>query len=367
MSMSTRVMRAPREVEAQITSRCNLRCRYCSFFDHPEPEYRDLPTREWLRFFDELGELGVMNMTLTGGEPFIREDLPLLIDGIVRNRMRFSILSNGALIGDEVAAFLASTRRCDVVQVSVDGSGPSTHDIFRGEGSFVGAVRGLKTLIRHRVPATSRVTVHRGNVGDLAATARLLLEEAGLPSISVNAAGILGSCQRNEGQVLMTVSQRQEAMESLFRLSDAYPGRIQAKVGTLAEGNIWRRMEEARRAGEPPFPEGGRLTACGCPCSKIGIRSDGVVVPCIQLPHLEMGKINRDSLAGLWSGSPVLAGIRDRVSIPLSSFPFCEGCSYVDYCTGNCPAIAYTTIGRVDHPSPDACLRRYLAEGGAIP
>jgi SynChlorMet cassette radical SAM/SPASM protein ScmE len=355
--MSGQVMRIPREVEVQITSRCNLRCRYCSFFDHPEPEYRDLPTEEWLGFFDELGGLGVMKVTLTGGEPFMRKDLPLLIDKIVRNRMRYTILSNGALIRDEMAGFLAATGRCDVVQVSIDGSAPPTHDVFRGKGSFARSVRGLKALIHHRVPATSRVTVHRGNVSDLAATVRLLLEEIGLPSISVNSAGALGSCQRNREQVLMTVSQRQEAIESLLRLADAYPGRIKANAGPLAE---------ARHGGEPPFPSGGKLTACRCPRSKIVVRSDGVVVPCTLLPHMEVGRINRDSLAGLWSESPILAGLRDRVSIPLRDFPFCEGCAFTDYCTGNCPALAYTAVGRVDHPDPNACLRKFLAERGAI-
>jgi len=365
--MSIQVMRTPREVEVQITASCNLRCRYCSFFDHPDPEYRDLPKEEWLRFFDELGGLGVMKVILTGGEPFIRDDLPLLIDGIVRNRMRFSILSNGALIRDETAGYLAATGRCDVVQVSVDGSGPPTHDVFRGAGSFEGAVRGLRTLMRHGVPVTARVTVHRGNVGDLPATVRLLLKDLGLPSIGVNAAGTLGSCQRNGDQVLMTPSQRQEAMETLLRLADSYPGRIQASAGPLADGKIWRHMEEARRGGDAPFPNGGRLTGCGCPSSKIAVRSDGVVVPCTQLPHLEAGRINRDSLGGLWSESPVLEGLRARVSVPLRDFPYCESCSYVDYCTGNCPAMAFAELGRVDHPSPDACLRRFLAGGGAVP
>ena len=94
------VMRTPRKLDIDITARCNLRCRYCYFFSNPAVEYRDLPTEEWLRFFDELGTLGVMEVTLAGGEPFIREDLATLLEGIVRNRMRFSILSNGALIDD---------------------------------------------------------------------------------------------------------------------------------------------------------------------------------------------------------------------------------------------------------------------------
>ena len=92
---ASKVMRTPRKLDIEITARCNLRCRYCYFFNNPAVEYRDLPTDEWLTFFDELGSLGVMNVTLAGGEPFIREDLPTLLEGIVRNRMRFSLLSNG--------------------------------------------------------------------------------------------------------------------------------------------------------------------------------------------------------------------------------------------------------------------------------
>jgi len=101
---ASRVMRTPRSLSIEITARCNLRCRYCYFFNNKAVEYRDLPAGEWLKFFDELGSLGVMNVTLAGGEPFIREDLTALIEGIVRNRMRLSFLSDGAPIGDEIAA-----------------------------------------------------------------------------------------------------------------------------------------------------------------------------------------------------------------------------------------------------------------------
>ena len=140
-------MRTPRTIDIEITSRCNLRCRYCYFFQNADVEYRDLPTGEWLAFFDELGSLGVMNLTLAGGEPFLRDDLPELLEGIVRNRMRFSLLSNGSLIDDGIAAFLAGTRRCDHVQVSVDGSQAETHDACRGNGSFDGAIRGIRKAI----------------------------------------------------------------------------------------------------------------------------------------------------------------------------------------------------------------------------
>ena len=361
------VMRSPRSVDIEITSRCNLRCRYCYYFDNTEVDYKDLPTDEWLQFFDELGRCAVMDVTLQGGEPFIRKDLPQLIEGIVRNRMRFNLLSNGTLIDDAIAAFLAETGRCDSVQVSVDGSGPETHDACRGTGSFEKAVRGISTLQRHRVPVAVRVTIHRHNVHDLEAIAHLLLEDLGLGGFSTNSAGYLGSCRHSAEEVMLTTQDRQEAMETLLRLSEQYDGRISAQAGPLADGEMWQRMEEARSHGVPSFPDGGYLTACGCHNSKINIRADGAITPCSMLPHMELGRINRDSLIDVWRHHADLGQLRRRHAIPLTAFEFCRDCPYIPYCTGNCPGLAYTMIGQVDHPSPDACLRRFLEDGGRLP
>jgi len=362
-----RVMRAPRSLSLEITARCNLRCRYCYFFNNKAVEYRDLPAAEWLAFFSELGSLGVMRVVLAGGEPFIRTDLPVLLEGIVRNRMRFALLSNGALIDDEIAVFLARTGRCEYVQVSVDGSSAESHDSCRGNGSFAGALRGIRTLQRQRIGVAVRVTIHKNNVHDLENIAHLLLDELGLPNFGTNAAGYMGTCCINSDDVLLNTQERMEAMATLLRLTAKYHGRISADAGPLADGRMWRRMEEARAQGKPAFHNGGRLTACGCPSNKISVRADGAIVPCSMLAHVELGRINRDSLADVWQNSTVLNRLRSRHTIPLSGFEFCAGCPYIPYCTGNCPGLAYTLTGTVDHPSPDACLRSFLAGGGAIP
>ena len=367
VSRASKFMRIPRKLDIEITARCNLRCRYCYFFNNPAVEYRDLSTEEWLKFFDELGSLGVMSLTLAGGEPFIREDLRVLLEGVIRNRIRFSFLSNGTLIDDEIAAFVAGTGRCDSVQVSVDGSCAEVHDSCRGQGAFVGAIRGIRTLQRHRINVAVRVTIHRHNVHDLENIARFLLEEMGLPGFSTNAAGYLGTCCVNADNLLLTVEERKEAIATLLRLTAKYNERISAQAGPLTDGQMWRRMEEAREQGRPAFPNGGRLTACGCPNSKISVRSDGVIIPCSMLAHIELGRVNRDSLVEIWQNSPALNQLRERHAIPLGAFEFCGGCPYIPYCTGNCPGLAYSLTGKVDHPSPDACLRRFLDGGGTIP
>lgn len=360
-------MRTPRSVDVAITSRCNLRCAYCSHFSGPGDIDSDRSLSEWLAFFRELRRAAVTSVTLQGGEPFCRNDLQAIIDGIVNNRMRFSILSNGTLITAEMAAFLASTGRCNGVQVSIDGSRAAVHDPFRGRGSFAKAMDGVGHLQAAGLPVTVRVTIHRKNIGDLPAIARLLLKDCGLAAFSCNAAAHLGLCRENRDAVQLTAAERTRAMAILTELERRYPGRIQAAAGPLAEAARWREMMAARCQGRRSLPGGGYLTACNGPMQTIAVRADGVLIPCIQLSHLELGRINHVALAEIWQTHPTLERLRERQNTPLTSFAFCRDCEFLSYCTGNCPALAYTLTGNDQHPSPDACLRRFLAQGGHLP
>lgn len=360
-------MSTPRSVEISITSRCNLRCAYCSHFSSPGDVSADLPTEEWTDFFQELGSLGVMDITLEGGEPFIRKDLEEIIEAIIQNRMRFNILSNGTLLTDSMAAFIASTRRCNGVQISIDGASSTPHDAFRGEGSFHKALAGIRRLQEHQVPVSVRVTIHRLNALQLEETARFLLEEVGLSGFSTNAASHLGLCRQNAERVGLTVEERSLAMEALVRLNEKYTGRIGGQAGPIAEARLWGEMITAKRQGLESLPGRGYLTGCGGVFAKIGVIADGTIVPCIQLSHMALGRINRDDLKAVWQGHPELLRLRMRRQIPLSSFDFCKDCEFTPFCTGNCPALAYTITGEENHPSPDACLRRFLDEGGRLP
>ena len=362
-----RVMRTPKSVYLEITDKCNLRCKYCSHFTTAGNVGMDLPKEEWLRFFDELQRCSVLEVCLSGGEPFFREDLAELIEGIVRNRMRFQVLSNGTLITDEIAEFLASTKRCNHVQVSIDSSIPTTHDAFRGKGSFYKAMQGIEQLQKHGVRVGVRVTIHRKNVRELEDVARLLLEEVGLPRFSTNSAAYMGLCRQNAEEVQLTPEDESLAMETLLRLNEKYDGRISATAGPLASGRQYSMMEQCRVDHADNIPGRGHLSACGGVMRQLSVRADGVMVPCGQLSHIELGRINVDSLQEVWQDHPELKKLRERRSIPLDSFEFCKGCEYIGYCTGGCPATAYTLCGEVDHPSPESCLRRFLAEGGKLP
>ena len=362
-----RTMITPRIVETCITNNCNLRCSYCSHFSSSGSDCDDLPTGEWLAFFEELNRCSVLEVVLGGGEPLLRGDLKELIEGIVNNRMRYRIQTNGGFLTKELAEFFRSTGRCHQVQISIDGSWAEVHDHFRGEGSFQAAITGLRILQKARLPISIRTTIHKRNVDDLERIATLLLEGFGLRAFSTNSASFMGLCRQNAEEVQLSVEEHSRAMETLLRLEEKYPGRVLANAGPLANAKHWVAMERARREKQDPFPDCGYLRSCGGVFSKITVRADGVIVPCVQMTHIELGRINQASLVDIWQHNPEILRLRERWHIPLGSFDFCRGCPYIPYCRGNCPALAYTMTGDENHPSPDACLRRFLDSGGKLP
>jgi len=210
-----------------------------------------------------------------------------------------------------------------------------------------------------------RVTINRQNVYDLENIAKFLIEKLELKGFSTNSAGYLGSCRQNAKEVLLNTSERHLAMKTLKNLSEKYKGRISATAGPLAEARNWLRMKKARLQSDQPF--GGFLIGCNGPNNKVAVRADGAIVPCTMLAHMKLGQINQDSLKEVWQHSSDLNKFRQRHTIPLTDFDFCDGCPYIPYCTGNCPGLAYSLTGRVNHPSPDACLRKFLEEGGKLP
>ncbi len=351
-----KLMRSPRSVDLKITARCNLRCSYCYHFTGDSPPEKDLVLSCWIDFIDHLAQCQVLRVSLTGGEPFLREDISNIIDAVKKNPMRFKVFSNGILIGDAEARMLAQSRRCDGVQVSLDGSGPASHDPFRGKGSFHRAVEGIRHLQAHGVPVTVKVTIHRENYQDLEHSARYLLDELNLPGFSTNSAYSMGLCRKNEKQVALGRAQLVQAGEVLKKLDEKYPGRIKATAGPL-----WmaRRVEEIghiQRTGKKPPAGGGYLTGCRGVFKSLAVRADGVIIPCNQLPHMELGRINRDSLMKVWQESPLLKDLRNRASIPLSDFETCRGCPILHHCTGGCPGMSYLNFGDENVPDTAGCL-----------
>lgn len=351
----------PQSVDISLTGRCNLRCRYC-FYNDEMVALSDLPTGRWLTFFQEMGELAVQRVTLSGGEVFTRPDLFTLIDAIIDNRMRYSLLTNGTLITKEtIAAFAVGKRRLrlDSIQVSIDGSCAAVHDKSRPPDSFDRALRGLRLLHEAGFPVTVRVTVNRHNVHDLENIAALLLDDLGLPGFSTNEAEQMGTARCNGQDVLLTEEERRQACRTLSALSSRYENRISATAGPLALASHFADIEKRLARGETEMAGRGTLSSCGGVFSKMAVLHDGTMVPCNLLPTLTMGVIGTTPMQQAWLHHPAINTVRLRRQIPLQTLPSCTDCAYTGFCAGGCPASALTKFAKLNTADPAVCYRRY--------
>ncbi|MCX6558542.1 MAG: radical SAM protein [Candidatus Aminicenantes bacterium] len=360
-------MPSPKSVSISITGKCNLKCNYC-FYANEMAGLQDLPTATWLKFFAELAKIGIMDVSLTGGEALLRPDIFELIDGIIVNRMRYNLLSNGTLIDEKLLKKFEQGKRklrLDYIQISIDGSIAAIHNQSR-PSSFDKAIRGLKVLKEANFPLAVRVTINRHNLNDLENIAKLLLEDIGLNSFGNNEAMPIGSGCRSDADMSLSPKEQMAAMAMIGRLQRRYPGRLKAQAGPQAKRKMYAEMVHARRTGENPHTWSmGYLTACGCVFSKIDILHDGSVVPCCMLPGLVMGNICSDSLLDIWYNHPTLIALRERRSIPTNEVAGCETCEWNKYCNGSCPGLAQQLTGDFNRANPEDCFKNFLKETGA--
>lgn len=150
----------PLSVCYKVTRRCNLTCPYCIASSSPKATY-GLPTHEAKRILKTIKDAGVVRVDITGGEPFIRDDIVELLQYSVDIGLETVVTTNGYFINDDKAAFLAE---CGIfTQVSIDGPEEFT-DKVRGKGTFRHAANAVATLVKHRVPVRINCVIQRNNV-----------------------------------------------------------------------------------------------------------------------------------------------------------------------------------------------------------
>src|SRR5260370_9523646 len=116
---------------------CNLSCSYCVAESFVGAEGNGLTLAQACLLIDEAVMLGMTELFLTGGEPFILHDIfSMLHYGL--ERMQVTVLSNGILLkGKRLGQLEALPHRERLtVQISLDGSNAATHDVYRGAGTW---------------------------------------------------------------------------------------------------------------------------------------------------------------------------------------------------------------------------------------
>ncbi len=321
----------------EITLRCDLSCRHCgSRAGRTRPD--ELTTEECLDLVKQMAELGTKEVTLIGGEAYLREDWTDIARAVRAHGMDCTMTTGGRGLTYErvVAAKEAGIRS---VSVSVDGL-EETHDALRGvKGSFRSAFEAMAHLKRAGIPFSANSQFGRKSVKEMPAVFDRLIE-AGIHSWQTQITVAMGRAV-DEPELLLEPYQMLEVLAMLARLkpvADAnrvriWPGNNIGYFGpyeTLLRGTLPR----------------GHMASCGAGRSTLGIEADGSIKGCPSLPTLEYtgGNIRDTSLKDIWERSAPLRFTRDRTVEDL--WGHCRDCYYNDTCRAGCSWTTHVLLGR---------------------
>ncbi len=121
--------RGARKALLKITDRCDLRCAHC--FVAATRDGSDMSVGAITAAIPRLEQARVTNVTVTGGEPLVHPDLPIILDFLVDAGFEVTVCTNGVALTDELIERARSAGHIRF-NVSVDGITADSHGRFRG-------------------------------------------------------------------------------------------------------------------------------------------------------------------------------------------------------------------------------------------
>jgi len=285
-----RPVAGPLKVQWELTYRCNLRCTHCDIWY--KPNGYELPLERKLEVIRELARENVVNISFTGGEPQILEDLPRLIRSAKDEGINVSINSNGSLMTEQNARGLVGAG-LDAVYLSIDGTKPEVHDRVRGvKGSHEKVLRAVKLLQEARRNGRPKVlfntVVNRLNLDDFTGVFALG-RDLGLDGVTMS--------------IVQNVEKFNPKDETLIREQDL--PLLRSQLEKVKE--IYGTMHPHGDAYLEMFPryvedqESLYAVRCAAGYSTVEIHPDGTVYPCL-VAFARIGDLRTQSFRDVWYG-----------------------------------------------------------------
>ena len=266
-----------RDLRISVTDRCNMRCNYCMPAEVFGPDYAFVPRGEILSFEEIgrvvriIGELGVRKVRLTGGEPLLRREMPVL----VRMLAGLSAVEDLALTtnGLQLAGLAGALREAGLqrVTVSLDALDDTLFRRLGGSRRGVGDVlAGMQAARRAGLPVKVNCVVQRG-----------LNESEVIP---------LAELCRREGYTLRLIEYMDVGNHNRWRADQVVPALelrqlLHDRFGLLplepaAHGEVARRYRYTDGSGEVGFI--ASITEPFCrDCNRARLTADGKLVTCL--------------------------------------------------------------------------------------
>lgn len=313
-----------------------MRCKHCgSSCDSFLPD--ELTTEEAFSLCDDIGKLELKYLTISGGEPFLREDWHLIARRLRDNNVIPVVITNGWFIDEDVIekAFRAEVSN---IAISLDGL-RKNHDFMRREGSFDRAMKALD-LLKEKGMSSSIVTcINKDNIEELPQLKKLLVEK-GVYSWQVQVACPMGNLLDNLHLIIQP-----EQVDTIidFAYETNKEGKILVYIADCV-GYYNQKEVEIRKmlSRKNDSYYGGYWNGCHAGKYSFGIRCTGDIIGCTSIrddSYVE-GNVRNISLPAIWESKDAFAWNRQFTKERLEGF--CRHCQYGAYCFGGCSNLKIT-------------------------
>jgi radical SAM protein with 4Fe4S-binding SPASM domain len=322
----------------EITLACDLACRHCgSRAGQSRPD--ELSTAEALDLVDQLARLEVKEVTLIGGEAYLRDDWLDIVRAVRARGMQVTMTSGGrGLTPERIDA--AKAAGLMGASISVDGDEP-THDRLRGvAGSYRAAVDAMRMLRERGMRVACNTQINRLSV-PLLDDVLEMVAAIGIHSWQIQLTVPMGRAA-DEPDVLL---QPYDLLELFPRLAALKKRCDQLGVRMWPGNNIgyFGPYETTLRGGSYR----GHGGSCGSGRSTLGIEANGAIKGCPSLPTERWtgGNIRDASLEAIWERSEPLRYTRDRTAAR-DLWGYCQSCYYASECMSGCTWTSFVTLGK---------------------
>ena len=322
----------------EITLACNLACNHCgSRAGKARPN--ELSTAEALEVVRQLKEVGIDEVTLIGGEAFLRRDWLEIARAIEDSGMACTLTTGGYGISKELARRMvaAGIRQ---TSVSIDGL-EATHDRLRGKiGSWKACYQSLQNLREAGMRTACNTQLNRLTAPELE-RAYELQREAGMKAWQWQMTVPMGNAA-DQPDILLQPCELLDLFPMLARLKQ----RAEAEDVFIAPGNNVGYYGPFDRILRSEGDEWHVWAGCQAGQHGLGLEADGTLKGCPSLPTQAYsgGNIRDRSIRDMILNAPALNINSDNSLDHL--WGFCRSCEHADLCRGGCTWTAHVFFDR---------------------
>ena len=322
----------PLSVHLDVTYRCNERCEHC-YLEHDDRG--EMTSAEIKPVLQQLADAGVFFLTISGGEPLVRQDCFEIIEYARALHFNVKLKTNALLIREKEAKRLRALG-VEQIQISVYSHRPEVHDgITKVRNSLPRTLAAIGLLRSHHLKVTIANVLMKTNCRDSDGVSALARDLGAHYSLDPTITPMIDG-NRSVLQYGLPSSE----LADVFRNPNL--------VGDV----------ESFCAPPPPVDDDARE---GWPCSaghtSCYISPYGDLYPCVQFPLL-CGNVRRQSFLEIWQRSAELGEVR---SIRGKDLGTCSSCAHLGTCT-RCPGLAFME-GDMRGPSIADCEKSFARTG----